>query len=74
MIKFRATLKDTGHSIKFDSDGQAEVVLVIPTSDLPSFIPIVTLGKKILLVGIAEVTGPGDCETNDDAMEEWLKS
>lgn len=73
MVKFRATLKDTGHPIKIDSDGQAEIILVIPRSDLPDLLPICTLGKKVLMVGIAEVR-EGDDETKDDAMAEWLKN
>jgi hypothetical protein len=72
MVKFRATLKDTGHPIKIDSDGQAEVILVVPRSDLPDLLPIVTMGKKVLMVGIAQ-TGENN-EVKDRDFLEWLKS
>ena len=72
MVKFRATLKDTGHPVKIDSDGQAEVVLVVPRSDLADLLPIVTLGKKVLRVGIVEISDQKG-EMKDDDFDAWLK-
>ncbi len=68
MIKFRAYLKDTGHPIKIDSEGQAEIVLSVPASDLTDALPIVAMGKKVLVVGIIAEESP-----DTDEFEEWLK-
>lgn len=68
MIKFRAYLKDTGHPIRIDSDGQAEIILSVPASDLTGALPIVAMGKKVLLVGIIE-----DQSKEEDEFSKWLK-
>ncbi len=70
MIKFTAILKDSGHPIKIDSDGQAEIVFSVPASDLAGCLPLAAMGKKALVVGVKEVKEPEGGE--DEGFEAWL--
>ncbi len=67
MVIFTAVLKDTGHPIKIDSDGQAEIVFTVPASDLAACLPLAAMGKKVLLIAVKEE------EKGDKDFEEWVK-
>lgn len=70
MVVFRAYLKDTGHPVKIDSDGQAEIILSVPANELTNALPIVAMGKKILVCGISEE----DSKEDQDEFAKWLKN
>lgn len=43
MIQFIASLKDTGKPIKFDNEQNAEVVLIMPASEVQEVIKLLAL-------------------------------
>lgn len=68
MVSFIGFLKDTGHAIKINSEGEGEITFTIPQSDLTRALPLAGMGGKLLEIVVSEAEG----EIKKNAINQWL--
>lgn len=54
VVEFRATIPLTETAIKVHGDGGARLMLDVAETDLGSFLPVLTLRGKVLIVRLRE--------------------
>lgn len=55
MIRFIATLKNSGSAIKIDADAEAQVTFTIPASEIAEVIKLITFQGKAFRVIVVDV-------------------